>query len=360
MHFKIRNIKLYLWILPIIISVMDSKAQQFEDVRSYITYKTQNTIEIDGVASEISWKKAPWTEYFTDIEGVEKPAYDTRIKMLWDEDFLYFYAEMEEPHVWGTLKNRDTVIFYNNDFEIFIDPDGDTHNYYELEVNALNTVWDLFIVKPYREPAPIVDNWDIKGLKSAVDIKGTLNDPEDIDDSWSVEIAIPWGALVEANVHNKLPVNEYWRINFSRVNWDYQLDQKNTYSRKKNEKGEYFPEYNWVWSPQGVINMHEPERWGYVYFSPKTVGKTDFFQIPDSERVKWYLYDLYRTQKAYYSEHGKWILTTEDLLKKNPLEESWPEPELEFHKTGWNISIKIPETNKTYVLTQDGDFKSLP
>ena len=71
MHFKIRNIKLYLWILPIIISVMDSKAQQFEDVRSYITYKTQNTIEIDGVASEISWKKAPWTEYFTDIEGVE-------------------------------------------------------------------------------------------------------------------------------------------------------------------------------------------------------------------------------------------------------------------------------------------------
>lgn len=360
MSFKIKCMRPYISILLIMISFAAIKAQKFEDARSYITYKTQDTIEIDGKASEISWKKAPWTEYFIDIEGVKKPDYHTRIKMLWNEDFLYFYAEMEEPHVWGTLKNRDTVIFYNNDFEIFIDPDGDTHNYYELEVNALNTVWDLFIVKPYREPAPIVDNWEVKGLKSAIDIKGTLNDPEDVDDSWSVELAIPWDALVEANVHNKLPVNEYWRINFSRVNWDYQLDQKNTYSRKKNEEGGYFSEYNWVWSPQGVINMHEPERWGYVYFSAKTVGEKDFFKIPGSEKMKWYLFELYRAQKDYYSEHGKWILTIEKLLEKEPIEKGWPQPELEFHKTGWNISIEIPETNKTYVLTQDGDFISLP
>ena len=50
---------------------------------------------------------------------------------------------------------HDAVIFHNNDFEVFIDPDGDTHNYYELEINALNTVWDLFITKPYRELNPL-------------------------------------------------------------------------------------------------------------------------------------------------------------------------------------------------------------
>jgi hypothetical protein len=27
------------------------------------------------------------------------------------------------------------------------------------------------------------------------------------------------------------------------------------------------PEDNSVWSPQGVINMHLPERWGFVEFS---------------------------------------------------------------------------------------------
>ena len=29
---------------------------------------------------------------------------------------------------------------------------------------------------------------------------------------------------------------------------------------------------NWVWSPQGEINMHIPEMWGQVQFSQITVG----------------------------------------------------------------------------------------
>ena len=56
--------------------------------------------------------------------------------MLWDDQFFYVGAELEEPHVWATLTERDSVIFHDNDFEVFIDPDGDTHLYYELEMNA--------------------------------------------------------------------------------------------------------------------------------------------------------------------------------------------------------------------------------
>ena len=37
------------------------------------------------------------------------------------------------------LTKHDAVIFHDNDFEVFIDPDGDNHEYYELELNALNT-----------------------------------------------------------------------------------------------------------------------------------------------------------------------------------------------------------------------------
>ena len=58
---------------------------------------------------------------------------------------------MEEPHVWGTLTKHDSVIFHDNDFEVFIDPNGDTLEYYEFEINALNTGWDLFLDKPYRQ-----------------------------------------------------------------------------------------------------------------------------------------------------------------------------------------------------------------
>ena len=113
--------------------------------------------------------------------------------MLWDENYYYILAKIIEPHVWGNIKERDAVVFYNNDFEVFIDPDGDTHNYYELEINALNTVWDLFINKPYRELGNVVLNdWNYTGLISAITVDGTLNDSNDTDKSWTLEIAIPF------------------------------------------------------------------------------------------------------------------------------------------------------------------------
>lgn len=343
---------------PLILSLfcLNSAAQA---PRSYIAYKTSEEIEIDGKGQESAWEKAPWSADFIDIEGEKTPTYKTNVKMLWDEDYLYFLAEMEEPHVWGTLKQRDTVIFYNNDFEIFIDPDGDTHNYMEFEMNALNTVWDLFVVKPYREPAPVLDSWDIQGLKTAVNIEGTLNDPTNKDKGWSVEIAIPWEVLKEANTHNEVPKNEFWRINFSRVNWDFQLEEK-TYSRKKDEKGNYLPEYNWVWSPQGVINMHEPEHWGYVYFSTKEVGEKDSFVIPKDEKIRWFLYDLYRKQKAFQRENKSWATDMKELVEKPvKIDEVTLQPRLENHLTGWNISVKSPFTAALYNITQDGKFTQL-
>lgn len=340
----------------IFISSLGSKAQEFENVRSYIAYQTETSIQIDGKAEELSWENATWSAEFIDIEGDKNPTYKTRLKMLWDKKNLYFYAKMEEPHIWGTLKQRDTVIFYNNDFEIFIDPDGDTHNYYEFEMNALNTVWDLFIVKPYREPAPIINSWDIQGLQSAVHIEGTLNDPRDRDKSWSVEIAIPWDVLKEANTHKNLPEGEFWRINFSRVNWDFQLDGE-TYSRKKDEKGNFLPEYNWVWSPQGVINMHEPERWGYVYFSPNAPGSIDDFEIPKTERIKWHLYKLYRAQRQYYSKNEKWAQSVSELnIPDLEFQHKILKPEIELHKTGWNISVDVPSVDEIFVVRHDGDF----
>lgn len=322
--------------------------------RSYVAYKTTGEINIDGKAEEASWKEAPNSEDFIDIEGEKVPTYQTNMKMVYDEENLYFYAKMEEPHIWGTLKQRDTVIFYNNDFEIFIDPDGDTHNYMEFEVNALNTVWDLFIVKPYREPAPIIDSWDIQGLKSAVHISGTLNDASDEDKFWSVEVAIPWDVLKEANSHNEIPEEEFWRINFSRVNWDFDLND-GTYSRKKAENGEYLPEYNWVWSPQGVINMHEPEHWGYVYFSSKNAGEQDEFEIPEDENIKWKLYELYRKHKGYFNKNEKWASSLKEIQKGAiKLNGKTIQPKLENHLAGWNISVKSPFTGKQYIIREDG------
>ncbi len=332
---------------------------QIATPRSYVAHRIETPLQIDGKDNEEVWQNASFSQTFIDIEGKKTPTYETRVKMLWDDQNLYFYAELVEPHVWATLKQRDTVIFYNNDFEIFIDPDGDTHNYYEFEMNALNTVWDLFLVKPYREPAPIVDSWDIQGLQTAVSINGTLNDATDTDTGWSVEIAMPWSVLVEASGSNELPADDFWRINFSRVNWDFELTD-NKYSRAKDDSGKFLPEYNWVWSPQGVINMHEPEHWGYVYFSSKPVEEPETFTIPADEQIRWKFYKFYRKQKLYFNTHKAWASKLANIdAERFEVNGKFLKPVIDNHELGWTIFVESPFTGSLYAIQQDGKFSKI-
>ena len=74
-------------------------------------------------------------------------------------------------------------------------PTGDGLAYYELEINALGTEFDLFLDKPYRSGGSAHIAWDMEGLRTAVRLDGTINDPSDEDRGWTVEIAIPWAAL---------------------------------------------------------------------------------------------------------------------------------------------------------------------
>ena len=173
--------------------------------KTYDCPKTTAALTIDGRLDDAAWQQAPWTEAFVDIEGSAKPLprHRTRVKMLWDDQYFYVAAQMEEPHVWATLTKHDSVIFHDNDFEVFIDPNGDTLEYYEFEINALNTGWDLFLDKPYRHGGKASNDWEIPGLRTAVAIDGTLNDPRDKDRGWSVELAFPWKAL--ANTRTSHP-----------------------------------------------------------------------------------------------------------------------------------------------------------
>src|SRR5262249_10094902 len=85
--------------------------------RGYVCYRAASPVTVDGRLDEMAWRDAPWTEEFVDIEGDRKPRprFRTRVKMLWDDQFFYVAAEMEEPHVWGTLTEHDAVIFHDND-----------------------------------------------------------------------------------------------------------------------------------------------------------------------------------------------------------------------------------------------------
>jgi hypothetical protein len=292
--------------------------------RQYVCQYTDQAPTIDGKLDEKAWKQAQATDNFIDIEGTVKPLpyFDTQAKMLWDSQYFYIAVELEEPHLWATYDQRDMVIFHENDFEIFIDPDGDTHHYYELEINALGTIWDLILTRPYRDGGQPIDAWDVKGLKSAVHLNGTLNNPGDKDKSWSIELAFPWSVLEELAPHPGPPNNnEIWRVNFSRVQWQTEAED-NGYKKKKDPStGAALPEHNWVWSPQGAIAMHQPETWGFVQFSNTPFGKrARYIGQPNLEAIRWQLRQLYYKQKDWHKANGTYTDNAKQLgLEGEPI-----------------------------------------
>jgi len=275
--------------------------------KGYVCHRASEPPQIDGRLNEAAWKAARWTDDFADIEGdaKPKPRFRTRAKMLWDDDYFYVAAELEEPHVWGTLTNHDAVIFHDNDFEVFIDPDGDNHEYYEFEINALNTGWDLFLKKPYKDGGPAMNEWEIPGLKTAVHVRGSPNNASDKDAGWTVEVAFPWKALAEY-AHRAAPPRDgdQWRVNFSRVEWVMEIVEGG-YRKVEGKR-----EDNWVWSPQGIVDMHRPEKWGYVQFS---IGKAASFRPDPAQPARDVLHEVYYAQRGFREQHQRWAQSLEEL-----------------------------------------------
>jgi hypothetical protein len=278
--------------------------------RGYVCYRAAGPIQIDGRLDEPAWQTAPWSDDFTDIEGEKrpKPRYRTRVKMLWDDEYLYVAAELEEPHVWAKLKQHDAYIFHDdNDFEVFIDPDGDSHDYCEFEINARNSGWDLLLTRPYKDGGRAIDSWEMPGFKSAVYVDGTLNDPRDTDRGWTIEMEFPWKVLTELAASKDRPKDgDQWRVNFSRVEWPHE-NVNGVYRRVAGSK-----EDNWVWSPQSVVNMHRPETWGYVQFSTAAPGSVEF--KPDlAWPARCVLHAIYYGQQRFRENHGRWARTLKEL-----------------------------------------------
>lgn len=343
-------------VLPISIDVTKDIAIP----KHYIVTKTNTPIKVDGLADEASWKNALYTSSFIDIEGIKTPKFNTKAKMLWDDKFLYVYAIMEEPHIWGDITKRDAIIYLNNDFEVFIDPSKTGFGYGEVEINALNTVWDLFLDKPYRVGGKANFHWDLKDLKSAIHIDGTLNNPNDIDNYWALEIAIPLKPLI--NLKNKPKTapkeGEQWRLNFSRVEWDFDIVD-DTYQRKK-VVNKLQREYNWVWSNQKVINMHEPEKWSYIQFTnQENSDKVDFIEDEDI-LIKQAAYALFRKTRYQDLKH----FLDKPVNSKLDIEVSYSETDIligEFLKTnfGFEYKIKSPITEAFYIINEQGNLKQL-
>jgi hypothetical protein len=215
---------------------------------------TTMPVTVDGKLDDAAWQAAPWTADFVDIVGgnthPQPPPLRTRAKLLWDERFLYVAAEMQETDVHAEMKQRDMPLFREGAFEVFLDPDADGRDYLELEVNAIGTIFDLVMDKPYRDGGRADDSFDVEGVQVAVHVDGTLDDRSDRDRGWTAELAIPWSSLKHIGVNGPPRSGNRWKIEMG---------------RSPGREGGRFS----TWRPHGRGDMHMPEMWGYLEFAPE-------------------------------------------------------------------------------------------
>ena len=305
----------------------------------YVCSRTTEMPSIDGKLDDAAWANAAWTSDFVDIVTAAKSPLATRVKLLWDDSRLYIAAELREPHLQARIEKRDEPVFRENAFELFFDPDGDHHDYAELQINAINTVADLRMDKPYRDRGKSDAFWDIIGMRTAVRVEGTLNEPADQDTRWTVEIAIPWHALAELRPRGgEGPPNEgaQWRMNFARV----AHVPKFTHGQYGGVQG---IEYS-CWSPQMESNLHAPERWGTVQFSaPKDAEfKTD----PPVAAARDLLMRIYGAQREQRRLHGQWARRLEDLQKEiGPMPKEIVQATLRMTRQGWQATAALRTEN---------------
>lgn len=323
---KICYFKSFLILVPLLFNLTKSAHSQtsfkglealFSVPKNYVITHTKETIQVDGKIEEGAWSQAKWAEDFEDIEGSKKklPTYKTQVKMLWNDSTLFIAAKLQDPHVWATQNNHDDIIYKDNDFEIFLDPYNSGHRYFEIEINAFNKVLDLFMNKPYRDGGDALLNWNVRKLKHNIQVRGTLNNPSDTDEGWDLEMAIPFKSL-KFGLDDHFPTEgTIWRINFSRVQWDTKISGSD-YVKLKDSKGKNLPEHNWVWSPQGVIDMHYPERWGYLQFTRQNDA---LFTMAYEEKQKQWLWLIYYRQKEYFRKNHRFAKNLTEVSGSNAL-----------------------------------------
>ncbi len=215
-------------------------------------------INIDGKLDEEAWKTAASTGAFVNVStggSASSSPVQGSAKLLWDDTNLYVGFDVKDKDVEGGFKKdeKDPHLWTKDTVEIMVDPDGDGDNkdYYEIQINPQNLVFDSQFDSyntPKKEPdGPFGhQEWSAK-LKSAVTVNGTIDKPDDTDQGYVVEAAIPWKSFSKAEKTPPEP-GQTWRMNF--------------YAMENNG--------GVAWSPiLGQGNFHRASRFGRVLFATK-------------------------------------------------------------------------------------------
>jgi hypothetical protein len=180
-------------------------------------------VNVDGILDDKAWAKAQKLTDFAVFWQGRKPATATTARLLWDNQYLYFCAEMEDHDLFALTREANGRTWEDDVFEIFLKPSVKERAYYEFQVNALNTPLELYLPSRgaggYRRFA---DEPSL-GLESAVKLRGTLNKWTDKDQGWTVEGRIPWTAFKATGGRPK--PGDKWKFALCRYDYSVYLER---------------------------------------------------------------------------------------------------------------------------------------
>jgi hypothetical protein len=210
-------------------------------------------ITIDGKLDEAAWDKAQVLKDFA-VFWQKRPAKTaTKARLLWDEKYLYFAAEMEDSDLYADVKERNGMTWTNDVFELFFKPSEDRRAYFEFQVNAANTPLELFFPSRgsggYQRFAPLTRF----GMESAVTLQGTLNNWQDKDTGWTVEGRIPLTAFETAGARPRAGVK--WRFALCRYDYSTAFERVETSSTAPLTQPDFHR-----YEDYGVLTFRGPEK----------------------------------------------------------------------------------------------------
>jgi glucose/arabinose dehydrogenase len=184
---------------------------------------TDKPVEITGEGTDPAWKDAavidnfrlPWLG-----KNVRPARTATKARLLWDREYLYFLAEMEDHDLFADIKQHNGQLWDNDVFELFLKPADDKPGYYEFQVNAAGAVLDVFLPRRGAGGFPRFKNDGGFDVTAKVKLRGTLNDWRDRDEGWTVEGRIPWTDFLRTG--GRPAVDERWK--FALCRYDYSVD----------------------------------------------------------------------------------------------------------------------------------------
>jgi hypothetical protein len=239
-------------VLGFSVSLMADKYTELPGLATLPSYDVQwakGPITVDGSLSESSWARAVAITLIFPWESQTGKKQKTTVKLLRDQELLYVGYEAEDDDITARYTQRDDPTYEEDCVEIFIRPGLDSETYVGMEMNARGTLFDYL----YPFPKELDKSFNLDGVQLKTTQRGTLNQRNDHDQGWTLELAIPFKNFKTLAREVSSPrKHDRWRVQINR--WDGSEDSG---GRRLSM---------WCHSGMKDTNPHNPERFGFLNF----------------------------------------------------------------------------------------------